>query len=250
MGYPKLLFDNRFSDAVPVASDIAAGNYAAANVMDMRPYTWWKGASMPASLTVNCGAAKAADFALIYGHDLFTQGATLEVRGSTDNFVASSVLVATVTPANNNPFLVEFASASYPYWRFNFTGVTNPSIAVAVLGAALVMPKFLTGGFDPLARTAMLQANNNDNGQPLGKIIDFEQFKQTLQFGNVTWTWLRSVWQPAWRSNLRGAPFVFAWDSVNYPTELYLVTAGDTYSTPHQQGVLANLQFDISGVGT
>lgn len=76
----------------------------------------------------------------------------------------------------------------------------------------------------------------------------FEQFSQPLQFDNVAWSWLRSTWQPAWRSNLRGSPFVFGWDTVNYPSELYLVNAGDHYSTPHQQGGLASLTFDVTGV--
>jgi hypothetical protein len=250
MGYPKILFDNRLADATPVASSTATGNYAAANVNDMRPYTWWKGSAMPASLTVNCGSAKAADSALIYGHDLFTQGATCEVRGSTDNFASSNVLVATVTPANNNPFLISFGSVSYQYWRFNFTGATNPSIAIGLIGAAFVMPTYLNNDFDPITRTAIQQANNNENGYPLGKIIDFELWKQTLQFDLISWAWLRSTWQPAWRSNLRGQPVVVAWDSVNYPAEIQLVSVGDSYQTPHINGQIANLSFDVSGVAT
>lgn len=250
MALPKLFFDNRLADAVPVASTTAAGSFAAANVADMRPYTWWKPTALPATLTVDCGSAKAANFALIYGHDLFTQGATLEVRGSTDNFVSSNVLVATSTPASNNPILLEFGSVSYRYWRFRITGTITPSIAIAIIGAALVMQKYLTAGFDPLSRQLISQNNANENGQPLGKIIDFEQFSQTLQFDNCTWAWLRGTWQPAWRSNLRGAPFIFAWDSVNYPSEIYLVNAGDHYSAPHQQGGLASLTFDVVGVST
>lgn len=248
MGFPKLFFDNRFADAVPVASSTAAGNFAAANLADMRPYTWWKSGAMPAWFTVDCGVAKAANYALLYGHDLHTQGATLEVRASTDNFAASNVLLGTVTPSSDDPFLLEFATVNYRYWRFYFTGATNPSIAIALIGSAFVMPKYMSKDFDPLARNVVQLSNQNENGQPLGKIIDFEQYKQTLQFINVSWSWLRATWQPAWRSNLRGSPLIFAWDSVNYPAELYLVTTGDHYSTPHQTGLLAGLSFDVSGV--
>ncbi|TXT23903.1 MAG: Uncharacterized protein FD134_1872 [Gallionellaceae bacterium] len=250
MGYPKLFFDNRFADAAPAASSTAAGNYAAANIADMRSYTWWRPAALPATLTVDCGQAKAADFALIYGHDLFTQGASVEVRGSTDNFSISDEQLAAVTPASDAPFLLEFSSASYRYWRIRITGTSAPSVAIAMIGAALVMPRYLGGGFDPLARSLVLQANHNDNGHPLGKIIEFERWQQTLSFGLVSWGWLRGTWQPAWRGKLRGQPFVFAWDSVNYPAELQLVTAGDNYQTPHQTGLLASLQFDVSGVAT
>lgn len=248
MAYPKLLFDNRFADATPAASVTAAGNYNVANVADLRPYTWWKGAAMPAYYTVDCGVAKAADFVLIYGHDMHTQGSTLEVRGSTDNFATSNVLVVSVTPASDDPFLVEFAATSYRYWRHKFTGANAPSIAIALTGAAFVMPKYLSSGFGPLDREVVSESNDNDNGHPLGTIIDFELYQQTLQFENVSWNWLRNSWLPAWRSNLRGSPFVFAWDSVNYPAELRLVRAGKKFTGPHQAGSIASLSFDIQGV--
>lgn len=248
MGYPKLFFDNRFADATPVASTTAAGNFAAANVADMRPYTWWKPTALPATLTVDCAGAKAADSALIYGHDLHTQGASIEIRASTDNFSASDVLIDSLTPASDDPFLLEFASASYRYWRLKITGTTMPSLAIVVIGAALVMPKYLSSGYDPIGRTMIGQTNNNENGQPLGKIIDFEQRKQTPQFANVSWSWLRTTWQPAWNSNLRASPFIFAWDSVNYPAELDLLTMGDAYAAPHKPGGLCDLSFDVMGV--
>ncbi|MDO8413021.1 MAG: hypothetical protein Q7S51_04430 [Gallionellaceae bacterium] len=429
MGYPKLFFDNRFADAVPVAQSTASGNYAAANLADMRPYTWWKPASFSNydqshAVSVNCGASKAADYALIYGHDLFTNQCQIAFDKSTDNFVSNIVTVALVTPTSDAPFMASFANVSAPYWRFvllrinqlsyanefdnaywvkasvtitpntatatdgtttsdtatdadtgncgsiyrsvtgldmtrtwraaidvlkdgvgmatrfcmlrlDFTGSTTqyygvkldtsngqilngdlaqladvavvddgthwrisvagkttdpanttitvrfypavgsgtlssssnvattgsagiwqmrldvadlPSVAIAIIGAAFVMPKYLSAGFDPKGKTSIQQSNNNDNGQPLGKIIDFKQWKQTLQFANVSWSWLRTFWDAVWESNLSGSPFVFAWDSVNYPAELYLVAAGDNYSTPHQQGGLATLSFDVMGV--
>lgn len=252
MGLPKLFFDNRFADAIPVATSTAFGDYAAANVADMRPYTWWKANALPASLTVDCGSAKAADFALVYGHDLYTQGAMVEVRGSTDNFSASNVLVASYTPSSNNPFLKEFTSASYRYWRITITGAAGnkPAIAIAMIGKAFVIPHGLSDGVDPLWRKENGTSNSNDNGHPLGKIIDFEQYKQSLAFKNLPWDWLRSDWLPAWRTHLRGSPFVYAWDSIRYPDEMYLLTTTGGFSAPHNRGKLAKLTVSVVGVAT
>jgi hypothetical protein len=252
MGYPKLFFDNRFADAVPVASSTAAGDYAAANVADARPYTWWQPTALPATLTVDCGAAKAADYLAIYGHNLHTQGATVAVHGSTDNFVASDVLIGTVIPGSDDPFLLEFASANYRYWRLVVTGgAAMPSLAIVLIGAALVMPHHLPVGFDPRGRDVISQSNSNEDGQPLGTIIDFEQMKKTLQF-TVPQAWVRSDWEPAWKSNLRGSPFGFAWDSVNYPAELQLfkVPANSGFQAPHNAGSMAVLSVDVIGVAT
>lgn len=249
MGLPKLFFDNRFADGIPVASSTAAGNYAAANVADMRPYTWWKANALPATLTTDCGSAKLADFALILGHDLYTQGASVEVRGSNDNFSTSDVLVDSFTPTSDDPFLMEFTVASYRYWRAAITGPAGnkPVVAMVLLGVAFVIPKSMQAGFDPLARMAEQASNNNDNGNPLGKIIQHETWKETLLFKNLSWDWVRSEWQAAWRAHLRGSPFVFAWDSIRYPSELYLVSISGKYSTPHQRAQLADLSFEVRG---
>lgn len=249
MALPRILYDNRLADATVVASSTAA-EYAAANLADWRPYTWFKPAAMPATLTVDCGVAKAADNAVVYGHDLFTRGATLEVRGSTDNFVASDVLVASKTPTDNNPFVLLFNSASYRYWRVRLTGATAPSLAIVAVGARLDMPVYLPPGFDPLGRQVRGLRNRNENGQPLGQSVNFEEWKESLTFKRVAWSWVRSTWVPVWRTALRSRPFVFAWDTDSYPDDLKLVTAGDNYKIPHNNSFVCDLQFDLTGVVT
>lgn len=250
MANPRLFYDNRLADSTPVASSTAAGNYAAANVADWRAYTWWKGNVLPATLTVDCGVAKAADYALLLGHNMKSVGASLEVRGSTDNFSASDVLVASGTPATDDPYLLTFGSVSYRYWRHTFTGATPPSIAIAAIGAVLEMPVGLALGFDPLGREAMGQSNRNENGHPLGKVIDYEQWVANLMFEKLAWSWIRGTFLPAWRANLRGTPFVFGWETSAYGAELVLVTTGMQWSTPHFSGSFADLALKVSGVVT
>ena len=114
--YPKILHENRLDDATPVASTTATG-FNVLNLRDFRPYTKWQPTALPATITVNCGVSKSADYWAIYGHDLYTQGATIYLRGSTDNFAASDVLLDTYTPIDNTPFARLPSSASYRYWR-------------------------------------------------------------------------------------------------------------------------------------
>jgi len=91
--YPKILHDNRLDDAAPVASTTAE-DYDVLNLRDWRPYTWWKPTALPATVTVDCGMARAADYAYINGHNLVSSHAAIEVRGSSDNFVTSDVRIA------------------------------------------------------------------------------------------------------------------------------------------------------------
>ena len=246
-GLPLVLYENRFNDAAPAASSTAAGSYNVLNLRDWRAYTWWKPLAMPATVTVDCGTAKAADYAVVYGHDLGTKGATIEIRASTDNFGASDVLIATKTPADDKPFLLQWASVAYRYWRIKVTGATAPSLAIAAVGAALQLPRRLTRGFDPLGRTLKGQANRSEAGHPLGKVIEFEEWSEKVSLRNMTWSWLRTTWQAAWEAHLRASPHVFAWDPTDHAGELYLVSIKDQYRTPHQVGEYADLDYDIVG---
>lgn len=249
MAKPTLFYDNRLADATLVASSTALGSYAAANVADWRPFTWWKPTALPATLTVDCGVAKAADYALVHSHTLYSAGCTLEVRGSTDNFGASNVLVASLTPASDDPFLLSFNTASYRYWRLRITGAaTMPALAVAAVGARLVLPTYLPQPFDPLGRKIDGQSNRNENGLPLGRVIGFEAWKQNIKLERVAWSWVRATWLPAWRAHLRSKPFVFAWETDLYPEDLKLVTTGDDFKTPHYAGSTTDLLFELSGV--
>ncbi|MFN7725146.1 MAG: hypothetical protein ACK5QH_08765 [Rubrivivax sp.] len=250
MAKPHIFYDNRLGDAAVVASSTASG-FAASNVADWRPYTWWRPTALPATLTVDCGSARAADYALVHGHTLFSAGCTLEVRGSTDNFGASNVLVASLTPTSDEPQLLLFNSASFRYWRLRITGAaTMPALAIAAIGARLELPEWLGQPFDPLGRQIMGQSNRNERGQPLGRVVQFESWKEQIKLERVTWAWVRNVWLPAWRAHLRSSPFVLGWEVDLYPTDLKLVVAGDKFDTPHYSGSTCDLTFDVEAVVT
>lgn len=247
MGFPKIFHDNRFDDATPAASTTATG-YDVLNLLDWRPYTKWQPTALPATVTVDSGSALAADYALCWEHDLATQGATFEVRGSTDNFAASNVLLATKTPTTDDPFLLEWATSNYRYRRITITGTTVPTLGIAAIGAALEIPQYLREGFDPRGRKPMGVFNKSVAGMPLGRTVQYEEWSQSLTFELLTWAWIRATWEPAWEAHLRGEPFVFAWDSVSHATELVLVTVKDGFQTPHKQGSIGNLTLNLVGL--
>lgn len=243
---PFIAYDNRLGDAVPVASSTASG--AAINLSDMRPYTSWSPAALPATVTVDCGAAKSADKLCLFNHNLFSNGCTIEVHGSTDNFSVSDVTVASITPASDKAFVLDFASASYRYWRIRITGTTAPTLSIVALGVGMEMPVGVPYGFDPLARKVFGQTNISEQGLPLGKAVLFEQWSQTLTFKYVDSAWIRSTFLPAWKSKLRGTPFLFAFNLTNYPDEIYLVEAGDTVKATQDMPAYSTLSFEVKGV--
>lgn len=248
--YPKILHDNRLDNGTPVASSTASGDYSVLNLRDFRPYTYFKPASLPATITVDCGSAQAASYWAVYGHDFFTRGNTVELRASTDNFAASNVLVDSVTPASNAAFARYFTSVSYRYWRLTITGGTAPTLAIAAIGAEFDIPAYFANGFDPLGRVIKGQYNRSEVGHPLGRTVKFEEWAESLKFELVTWAWVRDSWLPVWRTHVRDEPFLLQWNYVDYPGELYLVAVKDQFKTPHQPGAYCNLSLDVMGVVT
>jgi len=168
MTAPMIVWDNRLADATPVASSTASG--AAINLADFRPYTSWKPTTVPATITVDCVTAHSADSLGLFNHDLFSGRYSVEVRGSTDNFVTSDVLAATYTPTSNSPFITTFTSASYRYWRIgvvnfpslgqtvrNWIGMAaapNGNVYACVYGGDIYMQTGGTGNFVALGQTS------------------------------------------------------------------------------------------------
>lgn len=247
MANSKLLCTNHLAAGPLTASSTAAG-YAAASLADFRPYTWWKPTSMPAHVVVDAGSVKAADMLAVFGHDLGSKGATIEVRGSTDNFVTSDVLIASKTPTSDDPFFIVWNSVSYRYWRLRVSGASVVSLACPILGPALVLPVGLEAPFDPVGRRIDGRRIRNNDGQPLGMVVDYESWEQAITLRAVTWSWVRATWLPAWLAALRAQPFAFAWDPTNYPDEVRLVVTDGEFDTPHRSGSLCDLSVKLRGV--
>jgi hypothetical protein len=153
--------------------------------------------------------------------------------------------------ASEGNILLTFASTEYRYWRLKVlspTGATMPSLAIAAFGEALDIPAYLTSGFDPLGRKVVGQSNRSEGGQPLGRVIDFEEWREPLKFELLTWDWLRSSFNPAWAAHLRSEPFGFVWDADSHADEVRLVQSGSEYKTPHRTGGYADLTLEVFGV--
>ena len=133
MGAPKILQDNVFAAGLLLASSTAVGTAVAA-IGDLRPFTWYRPATLPATVTVELDAARAADSALLYAHNLASMGCEVQIRGSTDAFASSDVLVATISPATDGPQWSAWSSVSYRSWRLRIDGPGTPALDLDFAG--------------------------------------------------------------------------------------------------------------------
>lgn len=237
---PKFLYESRLLDATPIASTTAAG-YNVLNLRDLRPYTWWKPTAAPSTVTVDSASARSADYGMVYA-----EAGTYQIRGSTDNFVASDVLLGTIILTTTGLGAVFFASTSFRYWRLRSTSGT-PAVAIALIGVALTFQRSIRAPFDPLGREPKSVYNRSMQGLALGSVVDFEEFETPLRLEHLEQSWVRGTFLPAWRAHLRDRPFVFAWDPSDHADELYLVTVRGGFKTPHQNLGMADLDLNLVG---
>lgn len=123
-----------------------------------------------------------------------------------------------------------------------------PSMAIAMIGAAMELPTGLESTFDPVGRKLDGRKIANNNGQPLGSLVDYSRWEQTVTLRAVSWSWVRSTWLPAFEAALQSDPFVFSWDPGNYPDECRMVTTDGDFATPHRSGSICDLTVNLRGV--
>ena len=241
-----VFFDTVFDDSGSTLAEPPEANPA--NVTDCRPYTYWTPPALPATLTSNSASTRAADYALILYHNLFSCGCTVEVWGSDDAFATAGTLLGSNTPTNDrDAALILFTSASYKSWRLNITGTATPTIAIAMIGARLELPRNVQEGFDPIGRAAM-GPDADKEGTPVGRLTLYEKWEESVTLSLISPTWIRESFVPAWDLHLQHTPFAFAWNPEDYPEETLLVSSSDgQFAAPHS-GLWSNLTFKITGV--
>lgn len=146
---PLFLFE-ALEGATLTASAGSDANFPLTNLQDRRHSTQWKsgGTTNNQTLTMDLVTARAVDSILIANHNLTATGITsLEIRYSTDNFVADNNLAATITSFSGDPIYASFTSQTKRYWRLVFVKATAlsvaPQIGMIFIGKVVTLPRYL-----------------------------------------------------------------------------------------------------------
>ncbi len=248
---PIVLYDNRFLDGTPTATDEVAG-YSILNIRDLREYTsWWAASSGTKYLTVNCAGAKTADALGIAEHNLGTAGATVSVESSPDNAVWTERLAGFV-PADDRPILKYFTTAFAQYWRVKIvTASVAPQVAVCVLGARLEFPYPPTAPYTPYILKAKAEANRSKAAIILGTNYQYRTVRLSPSWEVVPVAFVDNSFIPfltAHASKL--LPFFFAADLTAYPLDAFFVALaeGSGIDNPKSNGVYYDrISLDLEG---
>lgn len=235
MANPIILYDSRFMDGTPTATDTAAG-FSVLNIKDYRTYTFWKAASSGTKyITIDCAGAKSANCLAIIAHNLYTAGATVSVESSPDNS-NWTVRLAEFTPASDKALLKIFTDASAPYWRIKIvTASMAAQIGVVFLGARMDFPYPPDAPYIPYTEGIEAETSIGKTGHILGSTIKFKPLELTARFSNLTRTWVLNTFKVFWDTHASDLkPFFYAWDIDAYPDMVFFVAVddGSKYQTP------------------
>ena len=143
-----------FTDAVTVTASTEDADFPAENAVDLNRRTQWKATDEAAeTLTVDLGAATLVTGLFVGNHNmkaLIDDSGVCQLRGSTDDFSASDVLVKALVPTNDDDYYATFSN-TFRYWRLsldNTGGTLLPEIGVFYLGTAITLDNNPDVGMD------------------------------------------------------------------------------------------------------
>jgi hypothetical protein len=188
MNKPSFIYPTHLTTATATATDAATG-YPAANVLEGCEDTAWRPLNTTGakSLTISLGGLLPVGQVALLGN--YLNDVTLELRGSTDGFVASDVQLSAASAINSSAFVTawrSFAEGYYTHVKLIFTGFSASfEIQHAAICRAVSLP-YLDDGHDP----DIFQAEGTALIGAAGTFLGFTQQRTmralNLDFGQIT----------------------------------------------------------------
>jgi hypothetical protein len=232
-----------------VAVSTEATGYEGVNALTGVTYTAWQPTALPATWTLTFSSA-AVSYVGIAAHDLFTQGATVNIQRWTG---AAWSTVASNTPADNGPilFLLTRRTAQTTF-RVQITGTTVPTVGVIWIGDVLELPvKCAFRDSLPFneGSEAAYATNISDGGHTLGRYEARVQSTASMTISHISETWAAAniAYLSAW---LRAGPVFMADRPLAYPKSVVFGETAAPVRATRAGRVLAaarSLEIELKG---
>jgi hypothetical protein len=251
---PFILYNNIFDNTVTATDTESSGDYAAAYIQDLRSFTYWKAASVGTKyLTIDAGAATAADTLAIYSHNLGTASATVSLESSTTGAWGGEEVeqVAGFVPTSDVVQLKTFTEATIRYWRVKIvTAGVAAEVGVCVLGSRMDFPVYPDSPFTPLSESINATAEISKGGHLLGVTSRFSPIDISVSFTWPPMSFIDGDFNTFWENHGRQLkPFFWVPNLTQWATKIYFVRFPESFSLEAPQSDTTNadtleLQFE------
>lgn len=232
---PRIGYDNAGVGAT-VTADSTEDGYAAANLFDWKPYTYWKPATSGTHyVTVIPASTATVDYFAIAQHTLGTNGGTIQLQYSLNSGVHWSDATPAIAPTvDNEPIWRSFAAITASHWRLKVISTPASVIAVVAFGSVYQPYYGQLAGFAPpkLARSVEMHPTESDAGLFLGSSVLSRHLETSVVFNNMDVTDCYTDWLTFMKHAERGVPFFFAWLIEDHPTDIALMKADGPLTKP------------------
>lgn len=248
---PIILYKNYLANNTLAVTSTASG-YSANNLIDWRTYTKWK-ASSSADQNIDAFVENdqaylelaeggwleteggyleledgvAPDALFIFNHNLYTIGATITVQYSADGGSTYTDLYS-FDAATDNAILKTFNESDIKisqYWRIKLSSMSAaPEIGVLMLGKKMEFPYPPDNQVIPKQESMKLASEISQEGHLLGTVLAYNAIQINHKWSYILRTWIEGHFEQFWNSHAKfNYPFVYAWDLVNRPDDIFYV---------------------------
>jgi len=187
---------------------------------------WQATANPEINLVVTLLASENVNGYAIFKHNMGTLGGiTVKLQHSSDGIAFTDFAGSAKVPGDDKAiFFIGDTPVSALYWRLNFTGLVAGDtliIGQTFISNSLRLFSPPEAGFTPpeLALNNQFISSRADGGDFLGRTLIRRGSKMSFNNSIVSKAWIRDNWQTVMRA-IEKTPFYYAWDSLNFPTEV------------------------------
>lgn len=226
---PFAAWDNQAATAT-LGGSATLPDGAAANAVSGTTYDYWipNTGTTTRTFDVKFATARTISFVGIAAHNIFTLGATVQIRRSTDGGVTwNDAGAGTQTPTDNSPigFRMVTSGNDAADWQIRVQGLTAGTtlyIGVAFFGTDMVFPRRFYKDFAPAIRPTevQLQSNVSVGGNLLGNSIIAQGSTINAQIRLLPPSFVRGEMLNFIPHFNAGKGFFFAWRPNTYAQDL------------------------------
>lgn len=251
LALPRLLYDDVFSDGT-VSATSEDTDAEAENAADGLTWDYWRPTSLPARLEVTLTEVREVDYLMLAAHDLGTNEVSVKPQYYDGGWVD---IPAEYMPGTDNVLAMLFETVESTRFAIYLDSETSPeqlpSISVAMMGRALVVPRGQPLNHRPArwSRRTEVRPVVSEGGLFLGRSIRRDGVEFNIRFQHLDADWVRSDMQE-FIDHARTKAFGWLWHPQDYPAELAYVWTRDGDIRPEHAGLpnRVNVSFGVYGV--
>lgn len=203
-----------------------------------------------ALMRTDFAAPKQWDTVCVGAHNVGSLGGTVRVQ-----YVPAggggALIFDDIQPENDDPIMLHsqalISSQSIQITVFGATGTVEVGYVSA--GVALQMPRPFFGGHSPINDSDVTRYYHNmsESGNIIGQEIRSQGYQTSAQWNNIPDAWCRTYFG-AFKQYAKTNPFFFAWNLLEYPTDVGFVRVNKDINAPYSgTRNLRSISMDLMG---